>query len=94
MKLTCEKQLLQGAIQTAQRCASNRSSIPVLGGILISAGPGGLTLKATDLEMAVECVIPAQVMEEGNVVAPARYLSDLVRRLPDQTIGIELDRQT
>lgn len=94
MKLTCEKQLLQWAIQTAQRCASSKSSIPVLGGILISADPGGLTFKATDLELAIECTIPAQVREEGNVVVPARYLSDLVRRLPDQTIGLELDSQT
>ncbi|NPV92470.1 MAG: DNA polymerase III subunit beta [Firmicutes bacterium] len=94
MKLTCEKQLLQGAIQTAQRCASTKSTIPVLGGILLTATPAGLTLKATDLELAVECLIPAQVFEEGSVVAPARYLSDLVRRLPETDIGIELDTQT
>lgn len=94
MKLTCEKQLLQGAIQIAQRCASTKSTIPVLGGILLTATPAGLTLKATDLELAVECLIPAQVIEEGSVVAPARYLSDLVRRLPDQVIEVELENQT
>lgn len=59
----------------------------------MTATPAGLTLKATDLELAVECLIPAQVFEEGSVVAPARYLSDLVRRLPETDIGIELDVQ-
>lgn len=93
MKVICSQQELLAAVQTAARCVASRTVIPVLGGISISTAPSGLILKATDLEIAVECSIPAQVIEEGNTVISARYLADLVRRLPGGEITLDLNSQ-
>ena len=38
MKFTCEKHLLQSAVNAASRAASARSSIPALEGLLVQAG--------------------------------------------------------
>ena len=38
MKFTCEKHILQAAVNAASRAASARSSIPALEGLLIQAG--------------------------------------------------------
>ena len=91
MRVICEQRKLLAAVQTAARCAASRAVMPVLGGILVSAGPSGLTVRATDTEVAVEYSIPAQVLEEGDTVISARYFSDLVRRLPDCDVTIEVD---
>ena len=48
-----------------------------------------LTFAATDLELGIECKVPVQVIEEGEVVLPAKYLGDLVRRLPDTNLLFE-----
>ncbi len=45
MQFSCEKSILQEAITTASRAVSNKSSIALLEGLLITAdAAGGLTL--------------------------------------------------
>ena len=80
---------LVAALQTVERAVSTRQTIPVLGGVLLTAEGGQLRLYATDLELAVECAIPAQVEEAGAAVVEARYLHQVVRRLEEGEVIIE-----
>jgi len=70
---------------------STRNTIPVLSGIYLEAVGQELLLKATDLELAIHKRIPADVLQEGAVVLPGRYLLELVRRLPPQELEVSLD---
>lgn len=89
MKIICTRQNLIQGVTTAQRAVSTKNPLPVLSGILLTAANNKLELKGTDLEMGIQCIIPCTVQEEGSIVLPAKYLGEIVRRLPDTPIQIE-----
>lgn len=89
MKFSCPKEKLLKAIQVVQRAVSPRSTIPTLTGILLEAQEDRLIFKATDRELSIQYEVPLPVERTGQALLSARYLSDLVRRLPDTDITIE-----
>lgn len=44
MKFSCEKLLLQNAVNTTSRAVAAKSSIPALEGLLLQCGDGVLTI--------------------------------------------------
>lgn len=90
--LTTRENLVYG-VQTVQKAVSLKNPLPILSGILLKAEKNRVTFMATDLEMGIKCSIPVNVIEEGSVVLPARYMGDMVRRLPDTQIKIETDKE-
>jgi DNA polymerase-3 subunit beta len=94
MKILCLKDNLVQGTQIAQRCISSRAPLPILNGILLTANNNSLIFQATDLDLAIECSLPAEVISEGSVVVPARHFSDIVRRLPNQNITLEYNSDT
>ncbi len=92
MKVSTSKDNLLYGVQIVQRAVSTKSPLPILSGIFLKAFAGQLFFTATDLELGVECSIPVSVGEEGGVVLPARYLGEIVRRLPDIQIEIEVNK--
>lgn len=89
MKILATKENLLYGIQVVQKAISNKNTIPVLSGILLKAQDNKLFFAATDLEIGIECKVPVQILEEGEIVLPARHFSDLVRKLPDTKITIQ-----
>lgn len=89
MKAFCSKDALLTGVNTVQRAVSSKNTLPVLQGILIRAEGHSLIFEATDLELGIRCIVPAQIEEQGVIVLPARIFSDIVRKLPDATIEIE-----
>ncbi|MCL5290207.1 MAG: DNA polymerase III subunit beta [Bacillota bacterium] len=94
MKIICTRQNLIQGVSTAQRAVSAKNPLPILSGILLTAKDNRLEMHATDLEMGIQCIIPCNVQEEGSVVLPAKYLGDIVRRLPDCSIQFETTQGT
>ncbi|PKM80453.1 MAG: DNA polymerase III subunit beta [Firmicutes bacterium HGW-Firmicutes-14] len=93
LKFSASKDSLSYVVQVVQRAVSTKNPLPVLSGILLKVNEGNLTLTATDLELGIECTVPVTVEEEGGVVLPARYLGDIVRRLPDVKIRVEVNKE-
>lgn len=89
MKIICTRQNLIQGVTTSQRAVSSKNPLPILSGILLRAKDNRLELQATDLEMGIQCFVPCNIQEEGSVVLPAKYLGEIVRRLPDSPIQIE-----
>ncbi len=94
MKFSCSQPQLMYGIQHIQKAISNRNTLPVLLGICIKAADQILTLTATDLELAIECRIPAEIQEEGEIVLPGKYFSDIIRNLPGAMIDFGLNPMT
>lgn len=94
MKIICTRQNLVQGVSTAQRAVSTKNPLPILSGILLTAVENRLEFQATDLEMGIQCVVPCNVQEEGSIVLPAKYLGEIVRRLPDAPIQIETGQST
>ncbi len=88
MKFSCEKSVLQAAVNIASRAASSKSPIPALEGILLEAGPGGVKLTGYDLKKGIYTSIPASVSEPGSIVLGAKIFGDIVRSLPDGTVNV------
>ena len=90
MKFTCEKALLVSAISVAGRTVAAKSAIPCLEGILLRAGVG-VQLTGFNLETGITVKVGAAVTEAGLCVMPARLFFDIVRKLPDEEVTIEVD---
>jgi DNA polymerase-3 subunit beta len=59
MKLSVPRDSLSAALQLAGRAVSTRGALPSLGGILTVAAEGSLTLRATDMELALTSTVDA-----------------------------------
>lgn len=90
MKFTCEKSQLVSAISVASRTVAQKSAIAGLEGILIRAGVK-VMLTGYNLETGITVGLEAQVEEDGACIMPARLFFDIVRKLPDETVSIQVD---
>ena len=90
MKLTCQPHVLSQALQIVSRAISTRTTLPILNNILLETTSEGLSLTATNLEIGIRKVIPAEVADEGSTTAPARSGSNaaLTRALMPPQIQI------
>lgn len=92
MKLYASRENLLYGVNIVQRAVSTKNPLPILSGILITAEGDTLKFTATDLEMGIECTVPVTVIEPGSVVVTAKYFSEVVRRLPDTRIELEVNQ--
>ena len=86
MKVECNGNDLCEAVAKVIKAVPARSTNPVLEGIKLSAEDGTLTLTATDLELSIEHMIRANVIESGDAVVPGKLFGDFVKKLTSQTI--------
>lgn len=89
MRVSCLQENLAKGLSIVARAVSTRSTLPVLGNILLEAKSGQLRLAATNLEIGINCWISAKVEDEGAITVPARLLSDLVNGLPPERVDME-----
>jgi DNA polymerase-3 subunit beta len=90
MRFSIDQTTFLEGVQTVQRAISSKSVLPpILSGIYIEAKDNEIYLKATDLEIGIEYVIPANVEDNGSSVLPARYFVELVKKLPSMELFIE-----
>ena len=82
MKASVSQEKLAHGLGLVSRAVSPRSTLPVLGNILIASDEGRLQLSATNLELGITCWIPARIEQHGSTTVPARTFSDLVNTLP------------
>lgn len=89
MRVICSKENLMEGINIVQKAVSAKTTLPVLEGILVEAGEG-FKLTANDMEIGIECYIEADVREKGAVVINSRMFGDIVRRMPESEVLIEV----
>ena len=90
MKFSCEKSILQSAVNTASRAVAPKSSIPALEGVLLQAKTA-LTVSGYNMNTGIRTEVEASVTEEGSLVLSARLLADIIRRLPDDVVAFSSD---
>lgn len=94
MKVSCLQENLARGLSTVARAVAQRSTLPVLGNILIATDNGRLRLSATNLELGITCWIGAKIHEEGSTTVPSRTFVDLVNNLPNDQVDMELTVRT
>ncbi len=83
MQVTLERAALLKALGHVHRVVERRTTIPILSNVLVSAAPGSVLLKATDLDLEVTERLPADVAQPGATTLPAHILYEIVRKLPE-----------
>ena len=86
MKFSCEKLLLQNAVNTASRAVAAKSSIPALEGLLLTCGGESLTVSGYNMQTGIRTKFAAEVEESGELVVNARLIGEILRRLPDLSL--------
>jgi len=96
MQAICPRKDLFEAVQTVGRAVSGRSTLPILSHILAQPQGDGLKLTATDLEMWMECHLPARIEaglgddeEVSGFTAPSRAFTEILGALPDADVILD-----
>ena len=96
MKLTIKKEILLDAINKVSKAISTKNLIPVLAGIKFELNKKKLVLTASDNDITIQTTIDCnnedevKVEEEGSIIIQGKYILDIVRKLPDKYINIEV----
>lgn len=91
MHIRCNKSHLLNGVTTSLKAVSSRSSLPILQSLLLNAKEGQLRCVGNDLELGIETIIEAEIMEEGAVAIDARFFSEIIRKLPDSQVTLHVD---
>ena len=94
MKVTCLQENLAHGLAIVGRGVSTRGSLPILGNVLLRTDAGRLRLTATNLEVGINCWVPAKVDDEGAITVPAKLFIDFVNSLPAGNIEFSLNVRT
>ena len=91
MKFVCSKSTLLTAVQTVSKAVPSKTTMSILECILIDTTKGNITLTANDMELGIETIIEGDIIEKGIVALDAKIFLDIVRKLPDNDITVEVD---
>jgi len=95
MKFVAGKEDLLNGIRIVERATVVKGLQPVLANILIeTVNSNQIKLTATDFDLSITTLIDAQIEEEGKITLPAKKLGDIISRLNDDLIRIELNGST
>ncbi|MCX8062326.1 MAG: hypothetical protein N3D16_07075, partial [Anaerolineales bacterium] len=94
MKVSVLQENLAHALSIVSRAVSPRTTLPVLGNVLVATDEGRLRLSATNLELGITCWIGAKIEDEGSTTVPARTFNELVSTLPAQAVDMALNLRT
>ena len=92
MKIIVQSGELKKYLGIVIRGVSSRPQLPILSGVLLKAFGDEVSLVATDLEVSFWLRVPAKIVEEGEVVVPAKLFSELVSSFPSGNVTIEVEK--
>lgn len=91
MKIICNTSILSEAASNVQKAVMTKTAMPILEGILCTTTDHGLKLTGYDLEIGIETVIEADIIEEGSVILNAKTFCDIIRHIPYDKVIFETD---
>ncbi len=96
MKIKIKKEVLLENLNKVSKAISTKNLIPILSGIKFDLTYKGLLLTASDNDITIQTFIPAEnnkdmiIEKEGSIIIQGKYILDIVRKLPDEYINIEV----
>ncbi|WML50367.1 DNA polymerase III subunit beta [Neobacillus sp. PS3-34] len=98
MKFIIQRDRLVQSVQDVMKAVTSRTTIPILTGIKIVADTEGVTLTGSDSDISIESFIPredagneiVEVKQPGSIVLQAKFFSEIVKKLPTDSVEIEV----
>lgn len=95
MKMKCNRHDLTEAVSLVEKAVPAATPISVLEGIFIEAKENAFKLVGNNMDLGIECFIPAEVEEKGLAMVRASLFSNAVKKLPDteEDVFLEIDEK-
>jgi DNA polymerase III subunit beta len=92
MKVTCEREKLLHAFQTAASVAPTRSPKPILQNLKLEVSQDKAMLMGTDLEVGIRMEVPGICVEApGTLILPISRFLSILRESSDEKLNVESD---
>lgn len=91
MKITCQKAEILKGVTTVMSAISARTTLPILGNVLLEARAGQLSFTATDLEVWIRTRVSLEIEKEGSITLPAKRLADILKELSEEEVQMTVD---
>ena len=91
MKFQVNRDVFSEAVSFAVKLLPQRTTLPILSGVLIEADDDGLVLSSFDYEVSAQTTIVAEVEEPGRILVSGRLLADIANRLPNAPVVFGTD---
>lgn len=97
MKVTLNRTEFMQELQTVQRAITSKTTIPILTGVKLVLTDKGLTLTGSNADISIETFLSVEkekvqmkIEQTGAIILQARFFSEIIRRLPDNTVTLEV----
>ena len=94
MKFTISKNLLLENLTYVSKAISTKNIIPILNGIKFELKEDGLYLTGTDSELTIQTFIENKKIKNvdsiGTIIIQSKYLLDIIRKMPEEDVNIEV----
>ncbi len=89
MKFQVNRDVFSEAVSFAVKLLPQRTTQPILSGVLLEADGASLTLSSFDYEVSSRTEITADVDDPGTALVSGRLLADIASRLPNAPVVFE-----
>ncbi|MBR5317832.1 MAG: DNA polymerase III subunit beta [Lachnospiraceae bacterium] len=91
MKIRCSKSNLVKGVSIVSKAVPSKTTMPILECILIDATTDIIKFTANDMELGIETIVEGDILSKGMIAIDAKIFSEIVRKLPDNEVVIEVD---
>jgi DNA polymerase III subunit beta len=93
MHFTIAKSNFLRELNIVQGVVEKKNTIPILSNLLVEAEEKGITIKGTDLDLAITTFCEAEIIKPGAICLQARKLFEIVKSLPEAEIEVKCIEQ-
>ncbi|HEY1531794.1 MAG TPA: DNA polymerase III subunit beta [Galbitalea sp.] len=86
MKFQVNRDVFSEAVSFAVKLLPQRTTLPILSGVLLEATDSVLTLSSFDYEVSAQTEVAAEIEESGRVLVSGRLLAEIASRLPNAPV--------
>jgi DNA polymerase-3 subunit beta len=91
VKFQVNRDVFSEAVSFAVKLLPQRTTLPILSGVLIQASGDGLVLSSFDYEVSSRTQIQADVEDPGTVLVSGRLLAEIAGRLPNAPVRVSTE---
>jgi DNA polymerase-3 subunit beta len=91
MHITVDTKRLRNTLEVVSKISTKHVTLPVLQCVLLEVKGKILTVKATNLEIGIECTLDVTVEEEGMIAVPAQVFLQTIHLVTQPTVTLSVE---
>ena len=89
MEIKVDRDQLFKCISRVQSIIEQKSNMPILSMVLLTAKNKEVSIAATDLEIGLQQILPGNIIQEGSIAIPGRKLFEILGKSNSRFIHIK-----